>query len=65
MGGLSWASRSTRAPATSRRARPRAVASPTAGEYTLRVLTTFDQGTAAFPREAPVPVTQDVEVRVR
>ena len=38
---------------------------PEPGEYTLRVLTTFDTGTAAFPREAPPPVTQDVEVRVR
>jgi FtsP/CotA-like multicopper oxidase with cupredoxin domain len=38
---------------------------PGAGEYTLRVLTTFDRGAPAFPREAPAPETQDVIVRVR
>jgi FtsP/CotA-like multicopper oxidase with cupredoxin domain len=38
---------------------------PEEGDYTLRVLTTFDRGAAAFPRGAPEPVTQDVLVRVR
>ena len=38
---------------------------PTPGEYTLRVVTTFDRGTAAFPREAPPPATQDITIRVR
>jgi hypothetical protein len=38
---------------------------PAAGEYTLRVLTTFDRGAPAFPRNSPPPETQDVVVRVR
>jgi len=38
---------------------------PDAGDYTLRILTTFDRGAPAFPREAPAPQTQDVAVRVR
>lgn len=38
---------------------------PDEGEYTLRVLTTFDRGVPGFPREAPAPQTQDVVVRVR
>lgn len=38
---------------------------PEPGDYTLRVITTFDRGTAAFPREAPSPVTQEIRVRVR
>ncbi|NNF37248.1 MAG: multicopper oxidase domain-containing protein, partial [Gemmatimonadetes bacterium] len=38
---------------------------PEPGTYTLRVLTTFDRGVAAFPREAPEPVTQDIVIRVR
>ncbi|MEQ9568585.1 MAG: multicopper oxidase domain-containing protein, partial [Longimicrobiales bacterium] len=38
---------------------------PEPGTYTLRVLTTFDRGVAAFPREAPDPVTQEVVIRVR
>jgi len=37
---------------------------PAAGEYTLRILTTFDRGAPAFPRDAPAPETQDVIVRV-
>lgn len=37
---------------------------PDPGEYTLRVLTTFDRGAPAFPREAPEPQTQDVIVRI-
>ncbi len=38
---------------------------PEPGDYTLRVVTTFDRGTFAFPREAPPPATQDISVRVR
>jgi FtsP/CotA-like multicopper oxidase with cupredoxin domain len=38
---------------------------PSAGEYTLRVLTTFDRGAPAFRRDAPAPQTQDLLVRVR
>lgn len=38
---------------------------PEPGTYTLRVLTTFDRGVAAFPREAPEPVMQEVVIRVR
>ncbi len=38
---------------------------PSAGEYTLRVLTTFDRGAPAFPREAPAPQTQVLHLRVR
>ncbi len=38
---------------------------PAPGEYTLRVVTTFDRGVAAFPREAPPPATQDIKVLVR
>jgi FtsP/CotA-like multicopper oxidase with cupredoxin domain len=37
---------------------------PAPGDYTLRVLTTFDRGVPAFPRNAPPPATQDVLVRV-
>jgi manganese oxidase len=36
-----------------------------AGEFTLRIVTTFDPGAPAFPRQAPPPHTQDVQVRVR
>ncbi len=35
------------------------------GERTLRVVTTFDQGLAAFPREAPPPHAVDIPIRVR
>jgi manganese oxidase len=35
-----------------------------AGSYTLRVVTTFDSGAAAFPRDAPPPHTLDIPVRV-
>jgi manganese oxidase len=35
------------------------------GDFTLRVLTVFDQGVPQFPREAPSPHTQDIPVRVR
>lgn len=35
------------------------------GDYTLRVVTTFDTGLAAFPRQAPPPHTVDIPVRVR
>jgi manganese oxidase len=38
---------------------------PEPGEYTLRVVTTFDRGAPAFPRPAPPPQTQDIIVRVR
>jgi FtsP/CotA-like multicopper oxidase with cupredoxin domain len=38
---------------------------PAPGDYTLRVITTFDRGVPAFPRDAPPPATQDVLVRVR
>jgi hypothetical protein len=38
---------------------------PGPGRYTLEVLTTFDQGVAGFPREAPPPETQEVRIRVR
>ena len=38
---------------------------PGPGSYTLEVHTTFDQGVAGFPREAPQPVTQEVRIRVR
>jgi FtsP/CotA-like multicopper oxidase with cupredoxin domain len=34
------------------------------GSYTLNILTTFDQGAPAFPREAPEPHRAEVEVRV-
>jgi FtsP/CotA-like multicopper oxidase with cupredoxin domain len=37
---------------------------PDPGEYTLRIVTTFDRGAPAFPREAPAPMTQDVILRV-
>jgi hypothetical protein len=35
------------------------------GDFTLRVLTVFDQGVPQFPREAPSPHTQDIPERVR
>jgi manganese oxidase len=35
------------------------------GDLTLRIITTFDTGVAAFPREAPPPHTQDITVTVR
>ena len=35
------------------------------GELTLRIVTTFDTGLAAFPIEAPPPHTLDIPVRVR
>ena len=38
---------------------------PEAGDYTLRIVTTFDRGAPAFPRPAPSPQTQDVRVVVR
>ena len=38
---------------------------PRPGNYTLRIVTNFDRGTFAFPREAPAPATQDIPVRVR
>ncbi len=38
---------------------------PEPGTYTLGVRTTFDQGVAAFSRDAPPPVTQEVVIRVR
>jgi FtsP/CotA-like multicopper oxidase with cupredoxin domain len=38
---------------------------PGPGRYTLEVLTTFDQGVAGFPREAPPPETQEVRIHVR
>lgn len=38
---------------------------PAPGDYTLRILTTFDQGVAAFRRQAPAPHTMDITVRVR
>lgn len=38
---------------------------PAAGEYTLSILTTFDRGVPAFPRDAPEPQQQDVLLRVR
>ena len=38
---------------------------PRPGDYTLRILTTFDRGVPAFPRQAPEPQTQDVLIRVR
>jgi manganese oxidase len=34
------------------------------GKYTLRIVTTFDRGAPAFPREAPGPHTAEIEVRV-
>jgi manganese oxidase len=34
------------------------------GDYTLRIVTTFDQGAAAFRRDAPPPHTAEVRVRV-
>ena len=34
------------------------------GSYTLNILTTFDRGAPAFPREAPSPHRAEVEVRV-
>ena len=39
--------------------------SPEPGDYTLRVVTTFDRGVPAFPRDAPAPETQLIRVRVR
>lgn len=39
--------------------------SPEPGDYTLRVVTTFDRGVPAFPRDAPDPQTQVVRIRVR
>jgi FtsP/CotA-like multicopper oxidase with cupredoxin domain len=38
---------------------------PEAGDYTLRIVTTFDRGAPAFPRPAPPPQTQNVRVLVR
>lgn len=35
------------------------------GELTLEIITTFDRGLAAFPRQAPPPDTMEVPVRVR
>ncbi len=34
------------------------------GKYTLRIVTTFDRGAPAFPREAPGPHTAEIGVRV-
>lgn len=39
--------------------------SPEPGDYTLQVVTTFDRGVPAFPRDAPAPETQVVRIRVR
>ena len=36
-----------------------------AGEYVLRITTTFDRGAPAFPREAPPPHVAEIPVRVR
>jgi manganese oxidase len=36
-----------------------------AGEYVLRITTTFDRGVPAFPRDAPPPHVADIAVRVR
>jgi FtsP/CotA-like multicopper oxidase with cupredoxin domain len=38
---------------------------PEPGSYTLSVLTTFDRGVPAFPRDAPPPATQEIVIRVR
>jgi manganese oxidase len=38
---------------------------PQPGSYTLRVVTTFDQGVAAFQRKAPPPHTMNIPVTVR
>lgn len=38
---------------------------PEAGEYTLRVVTTFDQGVAAFRRDAPPQHTAVLRMNVR
>jgi manganese oxidase len=35
------------------------------GDYTLRIVTTFDRGAPMFPRDAPPPHTQDIPVTVR
>jgi hypothetical protein len=35
------------------------------GDYTLRIVTTFDRGAPLFPRDAPPPHTQEIPVRVR
>jgi manganese oxidase len=36
-----------------------------AGEYVLRITTTFDRGAPAFPRDAPPPHVMEIPVRVR
>jgi manganese oxidase len=36
-----------------------------AGEYVLRITTTFDRGVPAFPRDAPPPHVMEIPVRVR
>jgi manganese oxidase len=36
-----------------------------AGEYVLRITTTFDRGLLAFPRDAPPPHVAEIPVRVR
>jgi manganese oxidase len=38
---------------------------PGPGEYTLRIVTTFDRGVPAFPRTPPPPDTTDIMLRVR
>ena len=38
---------------------------PAPGTYTLAVRTTFDQGVAGFPRDAPSPRVQEIRIRVR
>jgi hypothetical protein len=34
------------------------------GSYTLSILTTFDRGAPAFPREAPDPHEAEIELKV-
>ncbi|CAN5626420.1 hypothetical protein BH23GEM11_BH23GEM11_09730 [soil metagenome] len=36
-----------------------------AGDFTIRITTTFDRGVPAFPREAPPPHVAEIPVRVR